>query len=190
MRLVFVGPPGSGKGTQAKLLQERLGLASIGTGDILRDAVRRGGALGRQVAPYLREGRLVPDDLVNAIVAEYFCADDHPTKFVMDGYPRTLAQATWFESFLHQRGLDLQHAIHFVAPDKEMVKRLGGRRLVEGRADDVEETVRKRLAIYHDSSRELVDHYREAGLLREIDASADVETVYQSIVSLLGAQAV
>jgi adenylate kinase len=187
MRLVFVGPPGSGKGTQAKLLQERLGLVPIGTGDILRDCVRRGGALGHKAEPYMRSGRLVPDELVNEIVAEFFRRDDHPTQFVMDGYPRTLAQATWFEAFLHQYGMDLEHAVLFEVPEEAVVRRLSGRRLVEGRVDDTEETVRKRLAVYHESADVLIEHYREAGLLREVDATADVETVYKQIAALCAA---
>ena len=93
MRLVFLGPPGSGKGTQARLLNDRLGLAVIGTGDILRDAVRRGTPLGKQVQAYLFSGRLAPDDLVNEVVAELFRRPDHPSRFVLDGYPRTLPQA-------------------------------------------------------------------------------------------------
>jgi len=187
MRLVFLGPPGCGKGTQAKLLRERQGLLPVGTGDILRDAIRRGGPLGQKVEPYLKTGRLVPDELVNDIVADYFGRDDRPTRFVMDGYPRTLSQAVWFETLLRPIGLELQYAILFQVDDEEVVKRLGGRRLAEGRADDSEETVRNRLSIYHAGADGLIGHYRQAGLLREIDATADVETVYQSIVSLLGA---
>ena len=190
MRLVFIGPPGSGKGTQAKLLQERLGLVLIGTGDILRASVASGGALGKKVQPYLVSGQLVPNGLVNDIVAEFFRRDDHPTRFVLDGYPRTLAQAVWLESLLHDYGLDLRCAVHFVVPDEEVARRLGGRRIVQGRADDGEETVRKRLAVYHASARELIDHFRAAGLLRDVDATGDVETVYRSIVGLCGLQAV
>ncbi len=181
MRLVFLGPPGSGKGTQAKLLHERLGLDVIGTGDILRGAMRRGTPLGKKVEPYLKSGRLVPDDLVNDVVADMFRQDDHPTKFVLDGYPRTLAQAEWIESVLHENDLDLKCAIRLVVPDEVVIERLSGRRLVEGRADDSEETVRKRLQIYHDITKELVEHFRREGLLREVDATADVETVYLTI---------
>src|SRR5437764_11105445 len=158
MRLVFLGPPGCGKGTQAKLLHERQGLVPVGTGDILRDAIKRGGALGQKVEPYLKSGRLVPDELVNDIVADYFSRDDRPTRFVMDGFPRTLAQAVWFESFLRQVGLDLQHAVLFNVSDDEVVRRLSGRRLAEGRADDAAETILKRLSVYHALADELVGH--------------------------------
>jgi adenylate kinase len=186
MRLVFLGPPGCGKGTQAKLLRERHGVVSVGTGDILRAAIRHGGELGQKVEPYLKSGQLVPNGLVNDIVAEFFHRDDRPTRFVMDGYPRTLAQATWLETMLYGIGLALQHAVLFKVSDEEVVRRLSGRLMAEGRADDGEETVRHRLAIYHASADELIGHYGDAGLLREIDATADVETVYRSIVNLVG----
>src|SRR4051794_9635730 len=149
MRLVFLGPPGSGKGTQARLLHERRGVAVIGTGDILRDAVRRGTPLGKQVESYLVSGRLVPDDLVNEIVADLFRRDERPSQFVMDGYPRTLPQAVSFETVLHQAGQDLEHVIWFDVPGEELVRRLSGRRLTECRRDDTAETVRKRLEVYH-----------------------------------------
>jgi adenylate kinase len=186
MRLVFLGPPGSGKGTQARLLKERLGLQVIGMGDILRDAVRRGTPLGKKVEAYLASGRLAPDDLVNEVVADLFRRTDRPTRFVMDGYPRTLAQATSFESVLHHAGLDLKCALLFTVPDEELVRRLGGRLLAEGRSDDGEETVRKRLDVYRANMAPLVDHFRREGILREVDATADVETVYKTIARLCG----
>jgi adenylate kinase len=186
MRLVFLGPPGSGKGTQARLLKERRGCQVIGTGDILRDAVRRGTPLGKQVQVYLHSGRLAPDDLVNEVVADLFRRDDRPKCFVMDGYPRTLPQAERFEAILRDAGQDLECAVLFNVPTEELVRRLGGRRLVEGRIDDGEETVRKRLDIYRASTEPLVDHFREEGILREVDATADVETVYKSIVTACG----
>src|SRR5262249_4379221 len=127
MRVVLVGPPGSGKGTQAKLLNARLSLAHISTGDILRDAVQRKTPLGRKVESYLVTGRLVPDDLVNEVVAERF-RDDRPERFVMDGYPRTLAQAASFDQILRQQFLDLTAVILLVVDDDEIVRRVTGRR--------------------------------------------------------------
>lgn len=187
MRLVFIGPPGSGKGTQARLLKERLGLVPIGTGDILREAVRGGGALGQKVAPYVQNGQLVPDDLVNELIADLFRRDSHPTKFVMDGYPRTLAQAAWFDAVLRQHRLDLKRVLKFTLPDEEVVRRLGGRLVEQGRDDDGAETVRKRLAIYHEGVKDLVAYYDRQGLLRRIDATAEVETVYQDIAAVCAA---
>jgi adenylate kinase len=186
MRLVFLGPPGSGKGTQARLLNKRLGLTVIGTGDILRDAVRLKSPLGQKVEVYLHTGRLAPDDLVNEVVTDLFRRPDHPTRFVIDGYPRTLPQAVSFDMVLRQAGLDIKSAVLFNVPEEELVRRLGGRRLAECRADDSEETVGKRLALYQTSIAPLVEHFRREGLLREVDATADVETVYKEIVRLCG----
>src|SRR5262245_57212676 len=125
MRLVLIGPPGSGKGTQAQLLRERLGLEGIGTGEILRAAVRRGTDTGRRAEPYLKEGRLVPDELVNRLVAERFRRPDRPRRFVMDGYPRTVGQAVAFDALLGELGLDLDAAVNLVIGDDEVVRRLG-----------------------------------------------------------------
>ncbi len=184
MRLVFVGPPGCGKGTQAKLLRDRRGYMVIGTGDIFRAAIAAGGPIGQQVKPYLESGRLVPDELVNDVVTEYFRREDRPTKFVMDGYPRTLAQAVAFDAVLRQAFLDLDAAVRFVLDDDEVVRRLSGRRLTENRADDDEATVRQRLAVYRANTEPMIDHYRRQNRLREIDATGDVETVYQRIIAL------
>src|SRR5262245_14473777 len=185
MRLVFVGPPGCGKGTQAKLLKERLGFTVIGTGDIFRAAIAANGPIGQRVKPYLESGRLVPDDLVNEVVAEYFRRDDRPTKFVMDGYPRTLAQASAFDAVLRQSFLDLSAVVRFVLPDAEVIRRLSGRRQTEARADDDEATVRNRLDVYRANTEPLIDHYNRLGLLRELDALGDVETIYRRIVALI-----
>ncbi|MFO0809407.1 MAG: adenylate kinase [Gemmataceae bacterium] len=184
MRLVFVGPPGSGKGTQAKLLHERLGLTTIGTGDMFREAVAHKTPVGSRVESYIHSGKLVPDDLVIELVAELFRSDNHPTRFVLDGFPRTLAQAVALEAILRQNHLDLKAVLKFEIPDEEIVERLGGRRMTQGRSDDGEETVRKRLRIYHDYADSLCEHYRRQGLLAVVDATADVETVYRTIVTL------
>src|SRR5438105_2895666 len=116
MRLVLIGPPGSGKGTQAKLLSQKFGLCHFSTGDILREAIRLGTAAGKQAQPYLASGRLVPDDLVNEMVAERF-GQVRPEKFAMDGYPRTLAQAASFDQVLRQQFLDLTAAAVLLVPD-------------------------------------------------------------------------
>src|SRR5262245_39205244 len=189
MRLVFVGPPGSGKGTQAKLLRERRGYTVIGTGDILRDAVKRRTPLGQKVEACLTSGRLVSDELVNELVADLFHRDDHPVRFVLDGYPRTVGQAEALDDFLHAADQDLQHVFQFVLPDEDVIKRLEGRRTQEQRADDNAETVRKRLTVYHAAADNVVEYYRRKGLLREIDAGQDVEKVYKQIESNLGKQA-
>jgi adenylate kinase len=212
MRLILVGPPGSGKGTQAKLLCSRLGLVHISTGDILRDAVHNGTKLGGEVESYMASGRLVPDDLVNEVIAERFRRYDRPERFVMDGYPRTLAQAASFDQVLRQQFLDLTAVILLLVDDEEIVRRLSGRRscpnckrtyhevfnpprqrgvcdqcgsqLVQ-RPDDREETVRERLRIYHQSTMEIIPHYRAQGLLREVRGAGEIEDIYEAIVQQL-----
>jgi adenylate kinase len=185
MRLVFLGAPGCGKGTQAKLLKERLGYTIIGTGDIFRAAIAANGPIGEKVKPYLESGRLVPDDLVNEVVADYFRRNDRPNKFIMDGYPRTLAQAVAFDAVLRQAFLNITAVIYFALPDEEVMRRLEGRRAIEKRTDDDAATVRNRLNVYRENAAPLIEDYRRAGLLHEIDATGDVEAVYRRIVALI-----
>jgi adenylate kinase len=181
MRVVFIGPPGCGKGTQAQLLRERLGLAYIGTGEMLRAEIRHGTQLGRQVKSYLDAGRLAPDDLVNAVIAECFHQADRPSKFVLDGYPRTVTQAQAVDKILNGLSLPLQAVIYFQIDDEEVVQRM----LKRKRPDDTEETVRNRLRIFHETMPDLLRHYRRLGLLREVPAKDAIETVYDRIVQLL-----
>jgi adenylate kinase len=214
MRLILLGPPGCGKGTQAKLLCRRNGLEHIGTGDILREAARQDTALGRRAKPFVDAGKLAPDDLVNDVVAERFRREDRPERFVMDGYPRTLAQAAAFDQILRQQFLDLTAVILLQVADEEIIGRLSGRwscpkpgcmatyhtrsnppkvpgicdscgtPLVQ-REDDRPETVRARLVVYHQNTEALVDHYRAQGLLREVAGHGAIEDVYASIIQVL-----
>jgi adenylate kinase len=218
MRLILLGPPGCGKGTQAKLLAERLQLGHIGTGDIFRDAIRQRTALGIQAEKFVTAGKLVPDDLVNSLVAESFTRPDRPDCFVLDGYPRTLAQAEAFDAVLKRAGLNLSAVVHFLVSDDEIVERLAGRwscptcktvynasefppgaekrcnrpgcgTLLVQRADDREDTVRERLRVYHQNTEPLVEHYRRQGKLRTIDGMGEIESVYARIVTALQQQA-
>lgn len=211
MRLILLGPPGCGKGTQAKLLSERNHLAHIGTGDILRQAMRQGTPFGLRAKPFVDAGKLVPDDLVNDLIAERFGRDDRPERFVLDGYPRTLAQAAAFDQVLRQQFLDLNAVVLLRVDDEEIIGRLSGRwscpkpgckatyhtrsnppkvaglcdycgtPLVQ-REDDRPETVRARLVVYHKNTEALVDHYRMQGLLREVAGHGAIEDVYASII--------
>jgi adenylate kinase len=211
MRLILLGPPGSGKGTQAKLLAERNKLVQIGTGDILREAVRVRTPRGVEVEPYVKTGKLVPDDLVNELVADCFRREDRPESFVMDGYPRTLAQAASFDQVLRQQFLNLQAVVLLVVKDEEIVRRLSGRwscpnptcratyhvtkkppraagicdvcgtALVQ-RDDDKVETIRRRLQIYHQNTAELIPHYRAQQLLHEVPGEGDIEAIHRDIV--------
>jgi adenylate kinase len=212
MRIILFGPPGSGKGTQANLLKERLQLAHISTGDILREAVRLGTPTGKKAEPIMKSGQLVPDEMVNEMVADRFRRSDRPEKFMMDGYPRTLAQARFFDDLLRQRGLDLTGVVFLEVNDDEIIRRLTGRwtcpkcqapyhvqskppkkpgvcdvcgtALVQ-RADDKEETVRQRLKVYRTSTADLAPYYRQRGLLHEVPGQGDIETIYKAIEKAL-----
>src|SRR5262249_31862023 len=185
MRAVFVGPPGSGKGTQAKLLKERLGVAHIGTGDILRDARNRGTELGKKVAPLLASGQLVPDSLVNDVVAEVFRRTDGPKRFILDGYPRTAAQAAALDTLLAELGLPLKAVADFQIDEEVVVGRLSGRLTQEHRLDDSEKTVRHRLQVFRDTSRDVLEYYRKQGILHEVPAEDTIEHLYTTITTLL-----
>src|SRR5262245_23403730 len=177
MRLVLLGMPGAGKGTQAKLLVERLKLAYIGTGDILRDAIARGTPMGKEVEPLMKAGRLVPDSIVNDVVAELLRAPNRPERFVTDGYPRTYAQADSFDALLRLEYLQLTAVINLTIDDKEVVRRM----LARGRADDNETTIRQRLAEFHKNNDPLIEFYNRCGLLRNVTAVGDVEDIYTNI---------
>ena len=214
MRLVLVGAPGSGKGTQAELLVRRLGLKYIGTGDILRAAIRERTPVGLQAEPILKRGLLVPDSVVNELVAELFRRPDRPESFVVDGYPRTYAQAIAFDALLNLQYLKLDAVVSLAVKDEEVVRRISSRRCCENpkcgvcynvlarppkadavcdncgsklivRDDDREETVRRRLVEFHNNTDLLIEHYRARGLLRDVSAVDPVETIYANIAAVL-----
>lgn len=216
MRLIFVGPPGSGKGTQAHLLCERLNLVHISTGDILREAVRIGTPAGLRAKPYMDSGKLAPDDLVNEVVADRFRRDDRPDRFVMDGYPRTEAQAASFDQVLRQQFLDLTGVVLLLVDDAAILRRIihrwscpqckrtyhsldnppkvpgicdqDGTPLMQ-RSDDKEATVLQRLKEYHENTLNLVSHYRRQGLVRDVRGEGDIESIYATILQALNDQA-
>ena len=216
MRLVLVGPPGSGKGTQAEKLCDRLGLTYIGTGNMFREAIKQDTPIGRIAKPLIERGRLVPDGVVNDLVAELFSGRCR-VKFVFDGYPRTYSQAIAVDALLAQHYLKLDAVISLTIADDEVVRRIGSRRCCSNkecavcfnlafkppknenscdrcgsplmlRDDDKEETIRLRLHEFHENTEALLDHYRRAKLLREISALDGIETVYGHILESLNAR--
>ena len=172
--VTLLGPPGSGKGTQAQRLRDRGGFATLATGELLRDARQAGTELGRHAADYMDRGDLVPDDLIVALVRDAIAKlDDQP--IVLDGFPRTVAQADALTGVLEARGRDLTDAVLIDVPDDLVVERISGRE--DGRADDRPETVRERLRVYHRETEPLVDYYDKRGLLRRVDGTGDADAV-------------
>ena len=209
MILVFLGPPGAGKGTQAKKLAEDKGFVHISTGDILRDAVRKGTPLGKKAKEYMERGELVPDDLMVALIEEVF---PEGKGVVIDGFPRTVPQAEALDRMLSKRGISVDRAVLFDIPDEEVITRLTGRRSCPNcgavyhmkfnpprrdevcnrcgtkllqREDDREEVVRRRLKVYREQTAPLVDYYRSKGILITLDASRPIEEVYQDLKRLV-----
>lgn len=209
MRIVFLGPPGIGKGTQTSLLSKRRGLVHTSTGSIIRDAIEAGTPLGLEASKYVHEGRLVPDRLVR-VLAESAIAEHNYDNFVLDGYPRTIVQAQWLTEFLSRHGVSLDAAINLNVPTDVIVDRLSKRRihkvtgenyhldfkpppadidpsLIIQRKDDRPEYIRKRLEVYRDETHPVEEYYRKMGILRDVDGVGEVEEVYARIEDVLTA---
>lgn len=209
MRLVFLGPPGIGKGTQAALLARRRGLTHTSTGVIIRAAIEAETPLGNEAESYVREGRLVPDRLVR-VLAETAIADQNYDKFVLDGYPRTIVQAEWLTSFLREHAAGLDAVIGLEVPTEIIVDRLSKRRvhketgenfhldfkppppelpsdMLIQRKDDKPEYIRKRLEVFQEETQPVEEYYRRKGLYMEVDGVGEIEEVYARIEDTLAA---
>jgi len=214
MKLILLGPPGAGKGTQAKMLTDRFGIPQISTGDILRSAVKEGTPMGLKAKAFMDAGGLVPDEVVVGIVRERLQRGDCAGGFILDGFPRTVAQADALKETLQQLGKNLDAVISLEVDVEALVERLTGRRTcktcgrgyhvkfdpptVAGtcdtcggaliqRDDDQEETIRKRLEVYHQQTAPLVAYYRTDGLLTSVDGMREIDTVQKQILSALAA---
>ena len=211
MNLILLGAPGAGKGTQAELLVEKLSIPAISTGNMLREAMAKGTELGKKVKQYMEDGLLVPDELILGIVAERVAQPDCANGFILDGVPRTLAQAEALEA----KGIKIDHVVSIEVDDSEIEGRMTGRRVcskcgasyhvvanppkTEGvcdlcgseliiRKDDAPETVRKRLQVYHASTEVLKDFYAKLGRLRTVNGSQSIEGANEDILKAIGAQ--
>jgi len=189
MRIVLLGPPGSGKGTQAGRLARQFGCANIATGDIFRANVADGTPLGRIAQEYMDRGDLVPDEVVIAMVIERLAEPDCQNGFLLDGFPRTVAQAEALDRQLHQLDSPLDAVLCFDVTEEELLKRLKGRAEQLHRSDDGEQTIRHRLEIYATTTRLLVEYYTHRGLLSMVDALGQVEQITERILLALGAAA-
>ncbi len=185
MRLIILGPPGAGKGTQASRIAEHFGIPAISTGDIFRANIKNETELGQQVKAILAAGGYVSDEITNAIVEDRLGQDDCARGFLLDGYPRTLAQVEALDGMLAASGGSLDRVLELTVDDDVVVGRLLKRAEIEGRADDTEEVIRERMAIYHRETKPLSDTYRERGLLVEVDGDGEVDAVTERITSAL-----
>jgi len=185
MNLILLGPPGAGKGTQGHRLSERYHLPEISTGDILRAAVRQETPLGQEAKRYMDSGALVPDEVIIGIVRERLCQDDTKAGFILDGFPRTVAQAEALTRLAEEQARSIEHVISIEVPEQELLQRLAGRRQLEDRRDDAEEAVHHRLEVYHRETAPLIHYYRQRGLLRSICGVGTVDEIFQRITAVL-----
>lgn len=214
MKIIMLGAPGAGKGTQAKKIAEKYGIPHISTGDIFRANIKGGTELGMKAKSYMDQGQLVPDDVTIGMLLDRISEADCANGYVLDGFPRTIPQAESLTKALSDRGEKMDHAIDVDVPDEAIVTRMAGRRAclkcgatyhivynapkTEGvcdvcgeklvlRDDDKPETVQKRLTVYHDQTQPLIEYYKEAGILATVDGTKDLNKVFEDIVNVLGA---
>ena len=185
MRIVLLGPPGSGKGTQATLLVKQLGVPHISTGALLRDAAQRGTDLGLQAKALSDKGNLVPDDVMAGMLEERLGHKDVSSGFILDGYPRNLAQAESLTTLLERLDQPVEEAILIDIEAHHILKRIAKRAQEEGRADDTEETVRNRLRVYAKQTAPVADYYAERGLLTRVLGDGGIDEIFQRIRSIL-----
>ena len=213
MRLVLLGAPGAGKGTQAKKLIEKYSMPQISTGDLLRAAVADGTDLGKEAKSYMDKGELVPDSVVLGMVEERLQQDDAANGFILDGFPRNTAQAEALDGLLDKLGMPLDAALSIDVPQEDLMKRLTGRRTCKGcgqmynvyfsapatedecdkcggelyqRDDDKEETITKRLEVYQEQTEPLIDYYRNKGILKSVSGSGNIDEIFGSVVAAVG----
>jgi adenylate kinase len=184
-RLLIVGPPGAGKGTQAKLIAATFGIPAISTGDIFRDNIKNGTELGKQVQSIVSTGAYVPDSLTNEIVRDRLLQDDAASGFLLDGYPRTTEQVAELDRILDEAGTSLDAVVLLVADTDEVVQRLLKRAVDQGREDDTEDVIRHRQDVYHEQTEPVIALYRERGLVAEVDGLGSVDDVAARVTAAL-----
>ncbi len=214
MKIIMLGAPGAGKGTQAKMLADKYGIPHISTGDIFRANIKNETELGKKAKEYMDQGLLVPDELTVNLVVDRIKQDDCSKGYILDGFPRTISQAESLDKALEAMNDSLDYAVNVEVPDENIVNRMSGRRAcvgcgatyhivhiptkVEGicdrcgkelilRDDDKPETVQKRLTVYHEQTQPLIDYYQNKGILKEVDGTVDMNDVFNAIVNVLEA---
>ncbi|MBE5871663.1 MAG: adenylate kinase [Lachnospiraceae bacterium] len=213
MKIIMLGAPGAGKGTQAKMIADKYSVPHVSTGDIFRANIKNGTELGMEAKKYMDAGQLVPDELTVKILLDRVAQDDCKNGYVLDGFPRTIPQAEVLDNALNELGDKIDYAINVDVPDENIVKRMGGRRACvscgatyhiehvppkkEGicdrcgselilRDDDKPETVKNRLNVYHEQTQPLIDFYTNKGILKTVDGTVDMKDVFSAIVGILG----
>ncbi len=213
MKIIMLGAPGAGKGTQAKKIAAKYSIPHISTGDIFRANIKNGTELGKKAKTYMDQGLLVPDELVVDLVVDRVNQEDCAKGYVLDGFPRTIPQAEALDAALAKQGQKMDYAVDVDVPDENIIRRMGGRRACVGcgatyhlvyaapkqdgicdtcggelilRDDDKPETVENRLGVYHEQTQPLIDYYTNAGILKTLDGTVDMEDVFGAIVSILG----
>jgi adenylate kinase len=185
LNILLLGPQGSGKGTQAKRISAEYGIPHVATGDMLREAIAAGTGLGRSVKPILARGDLVPDEDMISLIRERLSRDDTAEGFVLDGFPRTMAQAEALDAMLREIGRELTIVFELQLPEEVCIERLLRRARLEGRVDDTPEVVRRRLELYHRETEPLIEHYRATGKLVGIHADRPIPEVFAEIQEAL-----
>ena len=185
-RLLLLGPPGAGKGTQAERLVKSLGIPQIATGDMLRAAVRAGSEVGRRARAYMERGDLVSDEIVIRVAEDRLRSPDARRGFILDGFPRTPGQAEALDRLLERLGVQLERCVALCVDEDTLVQRLLRRAAIEGRSDDNEAIIRNRMRVYRESTQPLVEYYRRRGVLAEVDGEGDVDAVAARIGEVLG----
>ena len=188
MNIVLFGGPGSGKGTQSEKLIDKYGLHHISTGEVLRDHIRKGTDLGKIAKSFIDEGQLIPDDLMIKILDSVLEEAKEKPGVIFDGFPRTIPQAEALNELLEKRGNKLHAVVGLEVPDEELVKRMINRGKMTGRADDNEETIKKRLNVYHTQTSPLKDHYKKQNKYISIDGNKEIDQIFNSIIEELEKQ--
>jgi adenylate kinase len=191
MKLIFLGPPGAGKGTQAQRLEASRGLIQLSTGDMLRATIAAGGALGEQVKEIIEAGSLVPDDIIVDMIAKRIEEPDCANGFILDGFPRTTAQADALDKMLEEKGLPLDHVIEIAVNDAVLIDRINARVAetpeAERRDDDNAETLKHRLDVYHEQTAPILPYYEARGMLKRVDGMQSIDEVSKQIGAIISA---
>ena len=186
MKLILMGAPGAGKGTQSAKISEKYNIPAIATGDILRGAIKEGTELGKLAKGYMDEGKLVPDEVVVGIIKDYLSTEACKNGFILDGFPRSIPQAEALDSILAKAGSEVTATVSIMIPDEMVMERIKGRALKEGRADDAsEETINNRIVTYHNQTEPLIEYYNKSGKYHEIDGIGTIEEVQARIFSVM-----